>query len=556
MINLLTGRYTKNLGKRRFTMEKKKLIIIIIAAIFAVIALTAGIISIASGDEDNDSGTRAESELVANNMATGVTVIDKDTEYQTVNGFGASSACWAQKVGGWNNAEDIISLLYSEENGIGLNIYRYNLGAGSSDDECITDELFRTESFMISDGTLDFSRDKNAQSCLSIAKKLAGEELRVALFANSPPAYLTLNGKAYSSPASDDTAPSVSNLSKENYEAYADYLYACAGHFTDKGFRITEVSPINEPQYSWRASLNEDNSITTDREGCHFEPEEARELLKVTVKKFRNSDLHKKGVRVSMFESGEAEGTDSVTGSYFDVLLSSEKEFRKENKLLRDYFDTVSLHSYWSSTEKKQQTALMMAELFPGYSLACTEYSQRTNDGNSGVLEYIVNEGGETKGTSIEYGLAMADIIMTDLAVLNAVEWSWRFGCSFSNEPDGLIYLNGETPEEITVSKRLWCLGNFSKFIEEGAVRVASSSGVDELPMVSFVNTDGSTVAVYLNKTERYIKTDISAFCEENYAAYITNEEKNLEKADIIKDGILSIPAQSLVSVVFTDKEG
>lgn len=537
-------------------MKKKKTAIAIVLFVFAVIAITAGITGILSSKKEKDNSINPESELVANNMATGITVIDKDTEYQTINGFGVSSACWARKVGGWNNAEDIISLLYSEENGIGLNIYRYNLGAGSVDDECITDELFRTESFMLTDGSLDFSKDKNAQSCLSIAKELAGENLRVVLFTNSPPAYLTLNGKAYSSPSADDTAPSVSNLPKENYEAYADYLYACAEHFTDKGFRVTEVSPINEPQYSWRASLNEDNSITSDREGCHFEPEEAREFLKTAVKKFKNSELHKKGVRISMFESGEAEGRDSVTGRYFDILLSSEKEYKKENKLLRDYFDTVSVHSYWSSTEKKQQASLMMSEAFPGYSLACTEYSQRTNDGNNGVLEYIVKEGGETKGTSIEYGLAMADIIMTDLAVLNAVEWNWWLGCSFSNSPDGLIYLDEENPEEITVSKRLWCLGNFSKFIEEGAVRVASSSGVDELPMLSFVNTDGSTVAVYLNKTERYIKTDVSAFCEGNYEAYITNEEKDLEKADIIKDGILSIPAQSLVSVVFTDKEG
>ncbi len=538
-------------------MKKKKLTIAILSTALIIVAVfSTAVIFITSEKKESSDEPFPESELVANNMATGITVIDKDTEYQTINGFGASSVRWAQKVGAWDNAEDIISLLYSEKDGIGLNIYRYNLGAGSADDECITDELCRTESFMASDGTFDFSRDKNAGICLDIAKKFAGEKLRVELFANSPPVELTLNGKSYSSPAEDETAAYRSNLSEENYEAYADYLYACAEHFSDKGFRVTGVSPMNEPQYSWRASLNEDNTVTMDREGCHFEPEEARELLTVTVNKFRGSALHDKGVKVTMFESGEAEGRDSVSSRYFDVILSDEKEFRKENKLLRNYFDTVSVHSYWSSTEKKQQASLMMAEFFPAYSLACTEYSQRTNDGNNGVLEYIVKEGGETKGTTIEYGLAMADIIMTDLAVLNAVEWNWWLGCSFDNEPNGLIYLSKDSPEEITVTKRLWCLGNFSKFIEEGAVRVASSSGVDELPMVSFVNTDGSTVAVYLNRSERYIKTDISAFCEGNYEAYITNEEKDLQKADIIKDGVLSIPAQSLVTVIFTVKGG
>ena len=55
-------------------------------------------------------------------------------------GIGASGAWWAQVVGGWDHKdtvsgkmvnERIAELLYNPETGIGMSIYRYNLGGGS-----------------------------------------------------------------------------------------------------------------------------------------------------------------------------------------------------------------------------------------------------------------------------------------------------------------------------------------------------------------------------------------------------------------------------------------
>ena len=59
--------------------------------------------------------------------------INEKRKYQTVEGFGASGAWWAQIVGNWTH-EDPVSgkpvrdriseLLFSKTEGIGLNIYR------------------------------------------------------------------------------------------------------------------------------------------------------------------------------------------------------------------------------------------------------------------------------------------------------------------------------------------------------------------------------------------------------------------------------------------------
>ena len=55
-----------------------------------------------------------------------------DKTYQTITGFGASACWWAQDVGASANDEAVAKALFSSE-GLGLNIYRYNLGAGEKE---------------------------------------------------------------------------------------------------------------------------------------------------------------------------------------------------------------------------------------------------------------------------------------------------------------------------------------------------------------------------------------------------------------------------------------
>ncbi|MBR3768053.1 MAG: glycoside hydrolase family 30 protein [Clostridia bacterium] len=534
-------------------MKRNKILLCVSAVL--IIALTTGGILLKNYIYNNTNGKEAlnytESEIVMNNIDTGKTVVDNETQYQTLSGFGASACWWAQEVGAWENAEEILSYLYSEDKGIGLNIYRYNLGAGSQNDKNLYVKMNRTEGFMTDGGTYDFSRDANAQQCLEIAKRLAGDNLRVMLFANSAPVQLTKNGKAYSSAPENDSDPFVSNLAPENYEAYADYLYACAEYFVNSGYRVTGISPVNEPQYKWRAWKNGDGTFSMNQEGGFYSPEEVRDLLLVLVNKFNNSPLHDKGVRLTMFECGEAEGENTVSSAYFEKILGTGKENGKYNRELRTYFDSVAIHSYWSSKETKQYAAELLKNKYPTYSVACTEYCQMTNDGNNGVLDLIKEEGGSTNGMSIDYGLAMADIIMTDLTVLNATEWNWWLGCSYGVYPDGLVYINAEDHSKIETSKRLWCLGNFSKFIEEGAVRLAASSGKEDLPMVAFKNTDGSNVLVFLNKTEKDISTDISEILQNSYKAYITDKDRDIELTDTVSDGLLTVPSKSIISIIY-----
>lgn len=529
--------------------KKSKIILsIVIVVLAAVIGFTAYYIFGVCGIVEKR--TYRQSDAVNQNISTGRTVIDDTVTYQTMNGFGASGCWWSQDIGKWENRDEILSYLYDSEKGIGLNIYRYNLGAGSKNDNHIIAENRRTECFLQADGSYDFSADKDAQNCLKTAKRLAGNDLRVTLFCNSPPVSLTENTAAYSSADKDENAPWVSNIDASNYDEFADFCYNSADYFLSEGYRVTNVSPINEPQYMWRAWFNDDGSYSAKQEGCYYSKTDSAAVYNAMVDKFAGSKVDESGCKVSMFESGAIEGEGTTCASYIDCILGRGVKYVLKNKKLRNYFDTIGMHSYWSSSKTKQEAAQYLSDKYSQYDIACTEYCQMANDQNTGVYDLISKEENGTSGLTIDYGVAMAKVIVDDLTILNAKEWDWWTACSYDTYPDGLIYLNPDNHKDIQISKRLWCLGNFSKFIEEGATRIACSSGDDSLASCAFVNKDNSTVVVYVNNTDADKKTALESAAP--YSVYTTSADCDLEKTLSGNAGEInvSVPAMSVVTVV------
>lgn len=538
---------SKRQPERKVNRKMKTVIALISAFIALISAMTGGMIM------NTKNIYKRTSKSVEAAADSGKTVIDKYVKYQEMNGFGCSGAWWAQEVGNWNNFDEIVGKLYSTEDGIGLNIYRFNVGAGSKDDEAIYNELNRTESFVDKNGDLDFSRDSAAQSCLSAAFIAHGSDLRVTLFANSAPTEITINGKAYCDPKENEDDANETNLAPEAYEAFAEYMYQVAEYFDIVGYRVTDVSPVNEPMYGWNAWYNADGSISAKQEGCYYTPEQTRDLLKAFVAKFDKSALDKKGVKVEMFDSGEAQPGDCTAGLYLNTILSDSDEYKNENKTLRRYFDSASTHSYWSSTDMKLWTSWFLKDNYPTLKVKCTEYCQMSNDHNTGVYD-LIQENGMSKGLGIEYGVAMADVIIDDLTLLNATEWDWWLGCSFGDYTDGLIYLNKENHDDIQYSKRYWCLGNFSKFTDEGSVRIAATSGNEKLPCVAFMNSDKSITVVYVNSSDEAISTSIETG-NKTAAYYLTDAAHDLECVNLNAESF-EVPAQSVLTVVLSGGRG
>ncbi|MGN0533540.1 MAG: glycoside hydrolase [Eubacterium sp.] len=475
------------------------------------------------------------------------TTLTESTTYQTMEGFGASACWWSQEVGGWSNLDEIIELLYGKENGIGLNIYRYNLAGGSESDTFITDRLRRGEDFLgegsdINDAsTYDWSADANAQKALASAQK-ANSGLKVTLFSNSAPVSITDNGKAYCSYSA------TQNLSESNYQAFANYVVNCAEHFIEQGYNVTEVSPINEPEWAWAA----DQNGYAGQEGCHFTDTAARTFYNnYMVPTLQSSSLNGK-VGLSVWESGQLNHSSYWSG-FLNKMFSSATAYKSSNSNIRSYVDSLDTHSYWCSTSDRTTVASQISG--SSYSaiskVRCTEYCQMTNDGNTGVYDLIQQEG-TTNGMGIEYGLAMADIIYQDLTILNAVEWDWWTACSGGIYPDGLVYINYNDHSDVQTAKRLWCLGNFSKFIEDGAVRIAVSAGSmpSTVEQCAFKNPDGSIAIVYINKGDATQFTSVDGYT--SFESYVTDESHDLElyQSGSSQGKAIAIPAKSVTTVV------
>jgi len=135
---------------------------------------------------------------------------DEQKTYQTIHSFGASD-CWSMAMVGRYYPEakkkQIAEWLFSLEkdrngnpNGIGLSQWRFNIGAGSTEqgkDSRITNEWRRAEGFYGPTGQLDWAKQEGQRYFLEAAQKY---QVPYTLgFLNSSPVQMTQNGLAFGS---------------------------------------------------------------------------------------------------------------------------------------------------------------------------------------------------------------------------------------------------------------------------------------------------------------------------------------------------------------------
>lgn len=432
--------------------------------------------------------------------------VNEYVEHQVFETFGTSSAWWSQTIDDEATAREIARLLYDDETGLGLDVYRYNIGGGEKENPNtrIWDVNRRAESFYVlneetGEYEYDFTKDANARRMLDMAVEYGASE--IILFCNSPHFSMTASGHA-----SGGLTPYASNLPKENYMAFVDYLLTIADWFVAQGYPVTAISPINEPQWSWGGDW-------VGQEGCHYSADEAVELLECFALEMqkRNSPYKLNGP-----ENGE------LSPGYYEYI---DKFFASE--ILRDFCDTYSAHSYWIDNKLDLKTAA--GEKFrnehPDVKLEMSEWCE---------LPLTIDS------TTIDSGLYMANIMIQDLNLLGAVSWqSWT-----AVNGDGLMeFKDGE----LVIYNRYYAYKHFSQFIKNGMTRVDvmdSFEGKSQIASTAF-RGDGKTVIVLVNnaETQQVIKifdlcksmeiyrTDKNSNCTEVYSGCYTNNVTLPEKS-------------------------
>ncbi len=179
-------------------------------------------------------------------------VVRTDWPRQAIEHFGASDA-WSMKyIGLWPEKQQrqVADWLFSTENdatgkpkGIGLSIWRFNLGAGSEEqgDKAEIQPGTRTECFLNADGTYDWSKQKGQIRFLQLAKERGVPY--ILAFLNSAPVYFTQNGLA-----TNTGRGGTLNLRSDCYDDFAKFMASSIeGIEKNHGIHIDYISPLNEP---------------------------------------------------------------------------------------------------------------------------------------------------------------------------------------------------------------------------------------------------------------------------------------------------------------------
>lgn len=420
--------------------------------------------------------------------------IDASKTYQTIENFGASDAWSGQFIGNWPDSKknSIADLLFSNAvskdgspKGIGLSLWRFNIGAGTTPQGSasgIRDEWKRTESFLNADGTYNWSKQSGQMWFLKAAKERGVKQFLG--FSNSPPINYTLNGKGYSNDGKV-------NIAKTHYDDFAAYLSnVVSGIHKATKISLDYISPVNEPQWDWKDG---------GQEGCPYTNEEIYGIVKSIDKAFTTNNIKSK---IIIAEAGKidylySKADKSTRGMQIADFFKSQSAKYVGN--LPHVANIITAHSYFTTSP---QSALTKGRLALADSIAAIPGL------NFWQSEYCIlgDNAGEIKGNGRDLGmdaaLYVAKVIHNDLTIANATAWQWWLAISPYDYKDGLIYVDkNKTDGNYYPSKMLWALGNYSRFIKPGAVRIGLKI-LDELPgtvMISAYKHKNQLTLVVIN---------------------------------------------------------
>ncbi|UCD52034.1 MAG: hypothetical protein JSW27_05225 [Phycisphaerales bacterium] len=492
--------------------------------------------------------------------------LDPTIHYQTMDGFGASDAWRCQFVGeNWplEKRERIADLLFSQDvdgqgnpKGIGLSIWRFYISAGTTEqgeESDIRNPWRRGECFQNPDGSYDWSKLAGQQWFLHAARQRGVEKFLA--FPNAVPVHLSANGKGYATKG--DTRL---NIKPGKLDEYAAFLVDVIEHFENQGIHFDYLSPFNEPQWNW------------DGPGQEGTPALNEELYALVRYLSRELSERKLSTQMVIGEAGtighiakimDDDGRDNQAHFFFNPT----SPFYIGD--LPNVEKTISAHSYFSVWPLDKQVE---------YRQTLHEALQRANpELGYWQSEYCILQRndeirrGNRRDLGMPTALYVARIIHNDLTLCHAKSWQWWTAVTQCDFKDGLVYLDdgseGHTGKMggrvsslmqdgvVRESKLLWALGNYSRFIRPGMVRVKcdvepAQSAEDGLLVSAYQGMQGKLVLVAVNLSTEPARCDLGA--TRAMEVYTTSAEKNLESSRP-EAPQLTIPARAVATILLGD---
>ena len=407
-------------------------------------------------------------------------------------GWGTSLCWWAHRIGYSPELTKQAADLFFGENGLNLNIMRYNIGGGDNPSH---NHFKRTDSAVpgwlkydeiTKNFVYDYTADENQLNVLRSAYEKAGESALVEVFSNSPPYFMTKSGCTGGNTPSD-----TNNLKDDCYEAFAEYIAHVTEYINNKlKINVYCVSPMNEPNTDYWHAFSE------KQEGCHYDCGESQNRIIIETAKA----IKDKGLNHIKIVASDETSTDKQIEEY----LAYSDDVKK-------VLDRVNTHTY--GTDRIEELGKLMSDEKMNIWMSETDWSDTL---------------GEDAG---EMGAALwlSKKIISDINALSPSAWviwltidhhksinGWN-GLADSGFPStengywGLAFAEHDE-KKIYLSKKYYALGQFSRYIRPGDTIIHCDA--DTLSAYNNDSTKVTIVAVNDKKADIEKTFDLSDFKE------------------------------------------
>ncbi|WP_077797386.1 RICIN domain-containing protein [Streptomyces sp. JHA26] len=496
------------------------------------------------------TGVPAQAEPAA--AAASVTVRpDPSYQQEAFEGWGTSLVWFANATGDYppEIREELARLLFDDD-GLGLNIARYNIGGGNAPD--VEDYLrpggavegwwkapagtTRDDTdWWSADDPADWNEDADATQRWWV-ERIKDDIDHWETFSNSPPWFMTVSG--YVSGGFDSSAD---QLRTDSVDDFAAYLAGATRRLERaEGIEVDTVDPFNEPNTPyWGTQLGSDGEPVGGRqEGAHMGPELQREVLRALA-----PALKKAKVRADISAMDETN-----PGTYA-------KNWSAYSPADRDLVGQMNVHTYGTG----QRTTVRDLAKAADKPLWMSEVGGDWGDGQD--------------FEDMRPGLGLAQQIVDDLRELEPRAWVfWQPVEDYDNmKPGGesaeggnwgsiqipFDCTAGDTLETcpIRTNTKFDTARNFTHFIKPGDRLVTT----DDTSSVAAVTRDGKGASlVHVNRTTapRTVTIDLSKFRDVSRRAtvtpVVTSADGRLAKQDPIRvddrAATFTVPAQSVTS--------
>jgi len=280
----------------------------------------------------------------------------------------------------------------------------------------------------------------------------------------------------------------------------------------DKGYGIPFISPINEPQVDWNKPTQEGSPWRNSEQfrliksldcslGRSVKFDSVRIFIAETA---RLKDLYEhRSELVEVFDGNSVESPGKQIYTFFD----KESPYYLGNlNHVDDEMTAHPYHNHFSSEELREVHKSAAAEIKKyGLDFHSSEWCLLPSDKQYGG---ITSDWAKGNHADIQAALMMARIMHSDFVDTDAVSWCYWKGMELNGNhalvdlhaTDGDIYKGGY----VTANKMLWVLGNYSRFVRPGYVRIEldGADDLDTLAGTAFISPDGNRiVSVFVNSS-------------------------------------------------------